>query len=179
MTPVYTFVAWSGTGKTSYLERLIAELSARGVRVGTIKHDAHEFEIDKPGKDSWRFARAGAQVVAVASKTKCAVMGVYKRTGGNAAEAIRAGASYGQTATAQAAAKNPNAMRWGIGKQYYWQNFYKTPDASERSAVDKYFDALAAQSGQPSGRGLSTYQQYVKDWQDFLASIGCGLDVQG
>lgn len=108
-----------------------------------------------------------------------AVMGAYKRTSGDVAEAIRAGASYGQTATAQAAAKNRNAMRWGIGKQYYWQNFYKTPDASERSAVDKYFDALAAQSGQTSGRGLSTYQQYVKDWQDFLASIGCGLDVQG
>ena len=74
MTPVYTFVAWSGTGKTSYLERLIAELSGRGVRVGAIKHDAHEFEIDKPGKDSWRFAQAGARVVAVASASNCAVM---------------------------------------------------------------------------------------------------------
>ena len=74
MTPVYTFVAWSGTGKTTYLERLVEELAGRGVRVGAIKHDAHEFEIDKPGKDSWRFAQAGAQMVAVASKTKCAVM---------------------------------------------------------------------------------------------------------
>lgn len=74
MTPVFTFVAYSNTGKTTYLEKLIAALSARGVRVGAIKHDAHEFTIDKPGKDSWRFAQAGAQVVAIASATKCAVM---------------------------------------------------------------------------------------------------------
>ncbi|MCD8374435.1 MAG: molybdopterin-guanine dinucleotide biosynthesis protein B, partial [Oscillospiraceae bacterium] len=72
--PCFTFVAYSNTGKTTYIERLIAELKSRGVRVGALKHDAHEFEIDKPGKDSWRFARAGADVVAVASATKAAVM---------------------------------------------------------------------------------------------------------
>lgn len=72
--PIFTFTAYSNTGKTTYLERLIAELKARGVRVGALKHDAHEFEIDTPGKDSWRFARAGADVVAVASATKAAVM---------------------------------------------------------------------------------------------------------
>lgn len=74
MTPIFTFVAYSNTGKTTYVEKLIAELTLRGVRVGAVKHDAHDFDIDKPGKDSWRFARAGAQVVAVASGTKCAVM---------------------------------------------------------------------------------------------------------
>ena len=74
MTPIFTFVAYSNTGKTTYVEKLIAELSARGVRVGAIKHDGHDFDVDKPGKDSWRFAQAGAQVVAIASKTKCAVM---------------------------------------------------------------------------------------------------------
>ncbi len=42
--------------------------------MGAIKHDAHEFEIDRPGKDSWRFARSGAAVVAVASQSKCAVI---------------------------------------------------------------------------------------------------------
>lgn len=40
--PVYTFVAWSGTGKTTFLEKLVAELKARGKRVATIKHDAHD-----------------------------------------------------------------------------------------------------------------------------------------
>lgn len=74
MTPVFSFIAYSNTGKTTYIVELIAELTRRGVRVGAIKHDAHEFEIDKQGKDSWRFARSGAQVVAVVSQTKCAVM---------------------------------------------------------------------------------------------------------
>lgn len=74
MTPVFSFTAYSDTGKTTYLTALISELSRRGLRVGAIKHDAHEFEIDKPGKDSWRFAQAGAAVVAVVSQTKCAVM---------------------------------------------------------------------------------------------------------
>ena len=74
MTPVFSFVAWSGTGKTTYLEGLIAALKARGARVAVVKHDAHRFQIDKEGKDSWRFARAGADVVAVADSEKCAVM---------------------------------------------------------------------------------------------------------
>lgn len=74
MTPVFSFVAYSNTGKTTYIEKLISELSSRGLRVGALKHDAHEFEIDKPGKDSWRFAQAGAAVVAVASQTKCALI---------------------------------------------------------------------------------------------------------
>lgn len=74
MIPYYSFVAYSGAGKTSYLEKLIAELKRRGVRVAVVKHDAHRFEIDKEGKDSWRFAQAGADVVAVADGEKCALM---------------------------------------------------------------------------------------------------------
>lgn len=74
MIPVYSFIAWSGTGKTTYLEALVAELKARGVRVAVIKHDAHRFDIDQKGKDSRRFAEAGADVVAIADGEKCAVM---------------------------------------------------------------------------------------------------------
>ena len=74
MPNVYSFIAWSGTGKTTYLERLIAALKARGLRVAAVKHDAHRFELDREGKDSWRFARAGADVVAIADGEKCAVM---------------------------------------------------------------------------------------------------------
>ena len=74
MPKVYSFVAWSGTGKTTYLEGLIAALKARGMRVAAVKHDAHRFDIDREGKDSWRFARAGAEEVAVADAEKCAVM---------------------------------------------------------------------------------------------------------
>ena len=74
MPRVYSFIAWSGTGKTTYLEGLIAALKARGMRVAAVKHDAHRFDVDKEGKDSWRFARAGADAVAVADGEKCAVM---------------------------------------------------------------------------------------------------------
>ena len=74
MAPCFSFIAYSGTGKTTYLEKLIAELKARGKRVGVIKHDAHAFEIDREGKDSWRFARAGADAAAVADSTKWALV---------------------------------------------------------------------------------------------------------
>ncbi len=74
MVPVYSFIAWSGTGKTTYLERLIAALKAKGLRIAAVKHDAHRFELDREGKDSRRFADAGADVVAIADGGKCAVM---------------------------------------------------------------------------------------------------------
>ena len=48
------FVSKSGTGKTTLLERVISRLKDRGYRVGVIKHDAHRFDIDRPGKDSYR-----------------------------------------------------------------------------------------------------------------------------
>ncbi len=70
--PVYTIAAYSGTGKTTYLERLIPALRTRGLRVAIVKHDAHEFDIDRKGKDSWRFTQAGAEVTAVVSGTKAA-----------------------------------------------------------------------------------------------------------
>lgn len=69
-----TFVARSGTGKTTLLEKLIAELKRRGFRVGAIKHDAHHFEIDHPGKDSYRFAAAGADTTIVTSAEKLALV---------------------------------------------------------------------------------------------------------
>lgn len=72
--PVYSFVAYSNTGKTTLLEKLIPELKRRGLRVAVVKHDAHEFDIDREGKDSWRMTQAGADVSAVASSTKAAVM---------------------------------------------------------------------------------------------------------
>lgn len=72
--PIYSVVAYSGTGKTTLIEKLVAELKTRGLRVAVVKHDAHEFEIDREGKDSWRFTRAGADVTVVVSGTKAAVM---------------------------------------------------------------------------------------------------------
>jgi molybdopterin-guanine dinucleotide biosynthesis protein B/molybdopterin-guanine dinucleotide biosynthesis protein len=72
--PAVTFVARSGTGKTTLLEKLIRELVRRGWSVGALKHDAHRFEIDHEGKDSWRLTRAGAAVTAISSPAQSAVI---------------------------------------------------------------------------------------------------------
>jgi len=72
--PIYSVVAFSGTGKTTLLEKLVIELKSRGLRVAVIKHDAHEFDIDHEGKDSWRFANAGSDVTAVVSDSKAAII---------------------------------------------------------------------------------------------------------
>ena len=58
--PVLGFVAASGTGKTTLLTQLIPLLKQKGLRVGLIKHSHHDFEIDQPGKDSYRLREAGA-----------------------------------------------------------------------------------------------------------------------
>jgi molybdopterin-guanine dinucleotide biosynthesis protein B len=58
--PVVSVVGHSGSGKTTLLEKLISGLKDRGYSVGTIKHDVHGFEMDRPGKDSWRHKKAGA-----------------------------------------------------------------------------------------------------------------------
>jgi len=68
------FVAKSGTGKTTLLEKVIAELKNRGYRIGVIKHDAHRFDIDHPGKDSHRLAAAGADTMLISSPEKLALI---------------------------------------------------------------------------------------------------------
>lgn len=74
MTPVLSIVGRSDAGKTTLLEGLIAELKGRGYRVATIKHDVHGFEIDQPGKDSWRHAQAGSEAVVISSPEKLALI---------------------------------------------------------------------------------------------------------
>jgi molybdopterin-guanine dinucleotide biosynthesis adapter protein len=65
---------WSGSGKTTLMTAIIPELVARGLSVSTIKHAHHEFDIDRPGKDSWRHRQAGAHQVMVASARRWALM---------------------------------------------------------------------------------------------------------
>lgn len=72
--PVVSMVGRSGVGKTTALERIIRELKRRGYRVGTVKHDTHGFEVDKPGKDSWRHAQAGSDVVVISGSQKLALI---------------------------------------------------------------------------------------------------------
>ena len=75
LPPIVSFVARSGTGKTTFLCKLIPALRARGVRMMVVKHDVHGFEVDKPGKDTWRLRQAGAQRVVIANAEQIAVMG--------------------------------------------------------------------------------------------------------
>ncbi len=72
--PVVSIVAKSGTGKTTLLEKLIAEMKKRGYRVGAVKHDAHSFSIDHEGKDSWRLTQAGADTMLITSPEKIAMV---------------------------------------------------------------------------------------------------------
>lgn len=72
--PVVVFMGWSGSGKTTFLEKLLGELIARGLRVNVMKHDGHGFQMDKPGKDTWRFAQAGAAAVAISGPNGWAVL---------------------------------------------------------------------------------------------------------
>lgn len=70
--PVIAFAAYSGTGKTTLIEKLIIALKEKGLRLAVIKHDGHKFEIDHEGKDSWRFAQAGAEITMISSAEKTA-----------------------------------------------------------------------------------------------------------
>lgn len=70
--PVLGFAAYSGTGKTTLIEKLVVSLKAHGLRIAVVKHDAHRIDIDKEGKDSWRFSKAGAKMSIVSSKEKTA-----------------------------------------------------------------------------------------------------------
>lgn len=72
--PLVGFVAYSGTGKTTLLEKVIPELRAMNLRIGLIKHAHHDFDIDIPGKDSWRLRQAGATQVMVASRKRWALI---------------------------------------------------------------------------------------------------------
>ncbi|QEM70087.1 molybdopterin-guanine dinucleotide biosynthesis protein B [Geobacter sp. FeAm09] len=74
MAHAISFVAKSGTGKTTLLEKVIAELKSRGYRIGVIKHDAHQFDIDHPGKDSHRLTQAGADTMLITSPEKLAMI---------------------------------------------------------------------------------------------------------
>jgi len=71
---IFGLAGWSGSGKTTLLAKLIPALTAQGVRVSTIKHAHHEFDLDTPGKDSWVHRQAGATEVAVVSANRYAIL---------------------------------------------------------------------------------------------------------
>jgi len=71
---IYGIVGWKNSGKTTLVERLVAEITARGLSVSTVKHAHHAFDMDRPGKDSHRHRIAGAREVLVASRRRIAIL---------------------------------------------------------------------------------------------------------
>ncbi|SDN90765.1 molybdopterin-guanine dinucleotide biosynthesis protein B [Vreelandella arcis] len=72
--PVLGIAAWSGTGKTTLLEQLLPRLRAKDIKVAVIKHAHHRFDVDRPGKDSYKLRSAGATPILVASSQRLALM---------------------------------------------------------------------------------------------------------
>ena len=77
---VYGVVGWKNAGKTTLMERLVSEITGRGFTVSTIKHAHHVFDVDRPGKDSYRHRQAGANEVLVASGARWALMHELRET---------------------------------------------------------------------------------------------------
>jgi molybdopterin-guanine dinucleotide biosynthesis protein B len=71
---IFGFAGWSGSGKTTLIEQLIPRLAARGLRVSLVKHAHHRFDIDQPGKDSYRHRQAGCSEVLITSATRWALV---------------------------------------------------------------------------------------------------------
>ncbi|MBC7676533.1 MAG: molybdopterin-guanine dinucleotide biosynthesis protein B [Rhodoferax sp.] len=71
---IYGVIGWKNAGKTSLMERLVAEISGRGFRVSTVKHVHHDVDLDQPGKDTYRHRTAGAEEVVLASADRMALL---------------------------------------------------------------------------------------------------------
>ncbi len=71
---VFGFAGWSNSGKTTLIERLLPRLAERGLRVSVVKHAHERFDIDQPGKDSYRFREAGSHEVLISSPARWALM---------------------------------------------------------------------------------------------------------
>lgn len=71
---IYGVVGWKNAGKTGLMERLVAEITGRGISVSTVKHAHHAFDVDHEGKDSYRHRTAGANEVVLASRKRVAIM---------------------------------------------------------------------------------------------------------
>lgn len=74
MPPIVSVVGRSDSGKTTFLEKLIPALKRRGIRIAVVKHDSHGFEMDRPGKDTWRLRQAGADAVMISAPNQMALI---------------------------------------------------------------------------------------------------------
>lgn len=101
-----------------------------------------------------------------------AVLSDYHQNGYDGAEAIRAGVTTGEAATAQAYARNPEAARWGKSMEQYWKTFYTVPNLGSQTPKEQQIERMLAKIGRSPRRNNSTYQNYINDWQHFLVRIG-------
>ncbi len=74
MIPVVSIVGESNSGKTTLIEKITKKLKKQNYKIGLIKHDTHQFEIDYPGKDTWRMSKAGGDTVIISSREKLAMI---------------------------------------------------------------------------------------------------------
>ncbi|MHB1294018.1 MAG: molybdopterin-guanine dinucleotide biosynthesis protein B [Anaerolineae bacterium] len=72
--PIISVVGWHNSGKTTFLERLIVALKRRGLRIATVKHSRGGFDVDREGTDTWRYAQAGSDVVAITAGNRMALL---------------------------------------------------------------------------------------------------------
>lgn len=79
-TPILGFAAYSGTGKTTLLRKLIPQLRAQGLRLAIVKHSHHDFEIDHPGKDSYELHHAGSMQTLITSRYRSALIREHATT---------------------------------------------------------------------------------------------------
>lgn len=71
---IVQFVGYKNSGKTTLLAKLVRRLKQAGLSVGTVKHDAHDFEMDRPGTDTWKHQEAGADITAISSAFRSALI---------------------------------------------------------------------------------------------------------
>ncbi len=151
MPPVVSVVGKSDAGKTTLLEKLIAELKARGYRVATIKHDAHSFDIDHPGKDTWRHAQAGSDHVVIASPTRIAHIQRVDRE--MTLPEIVATITDADIVLTEGYKRGP-AKKIEVSRAEKGRELLCTPDELLAVATDQHFDLDVPQFGLDDATGL-------------------------
>ena len=151
--PIVCFVGKSNSGKTTFLEKLIPELVARGHRVGLVKHDVHGFDLDQPGKDTWRLRRAGAIRVAISSPQQFALIGQVE---GEMPLADLAGRYLGDVDIVLAEGYKRSALpKVEVCRAERSQELICTPDELVAVVSDLRFDLPCPQFGLEDVRGVA------------------------
>ncbi len=137
ISPIVAVVGKSNSGKTTLMEGLIRELKRRGYRVGTIKHDAHSFQMDRPGKDTWRHAQAGSDHVVISSPRRVASIRRIERE--QSLEELASQMTNVDIILAEGY-KHGNAPKIEVSRQARSQTLICRPDELLAIAADQRFD---------------------------------------